>query len=442
MQEHASGPLIAIRGNRIMTREIFTTNARSSKLTAIAIEKLKPGPIRREILDGGQPGLYFILQSSGKASWAFRYRFGGRPRKLTIGPYPAISLQDARAKAAAAQVSVAKGIDPSAEKQARKRAASTKQAPLPDLVEMVAAEFIQRYVKHQNRPSTAREYVRLLNKEVVPLWCGRRFGEIVRRDVNSLLDGIVDRGSPVAANRVFAVLRKLCRWAVSREIIEHSPCDGVMPRTTERPRDRVLDDVELRRVWHAAETMGYPFAPIVKLLILTGQRRGEVAGMRWGELDLATATWTIPAARTKNKRQHAVPLSPQAVDILTGLSRTDRDLVFPARERTKGAPAIGRPVNAFSKAKRNLDAAIGEMPPWTVHDLRRSCASGLARIGVDLPVIERCLNHVSGSFGGIVGVYQKHKYEDSMRRAMDAWGRHLDGARPENVIELRRDANV
>jgi integrase len=319
-------------------------------------------------------------------------------------------------------------------------------------VEVVVAGFIEKHVLRTNRPSTAQEYIRLLNKEIVGRWGGRPLSSISRRDVNLLLDDVVDRGAPIAANRVLAILRKFCRWAVSREIIAASPCDGVIARSAETPRERVLDDRELRLIWEAADALGWPFQYIVRLLILTGARRGEVVGMRWEEIDLEKRLWSLPPARTKNKRPHALPLPPLAIGILESLPHFENDngLVFPARinrRASRGEKAL--PASGFSKAKLRLDHALAELTQrdgsvplaqYGLHDLRRSTASGMARLGVDLHVIERCLNHVSGSFGGIVGVYQKHKFEDGMRRAMDAWAAHVErlasGTTASKVVKL------
>lgn len=204
----------------------------------------------------------------------------------------------------------------------------------------------------------------------------------------------------------------------------------------------------MRLIWGAADTLGWPYGAIVRLLVLTGQRRGEVVGMRWSEVDLEGKVWSLPASRTKNKRPHALPLSSAAMDILTSLPRIENEagLVFPARA-SRGENA--GPVSAHSKAKMRLDHAIVELASidgstplaqWGFHDLRRSTASGMARLGVDLHVIERCLNHVSGTFGGVVSIYQKHKFEDGMRRAMDAWGAHVEclvtGREAGNVVDL------
>jgi integrase len=193
----------------------------------------------------------------------------------------------------------------------------------------------------------------------------------------------------------------------------------------------VLDDGELLAVWRAAAELDWPFGPIVQLLILTGQRRDEVAGMRWSELDLAQKTWTLPRGRVKNDNGHEVPLSPQATEIIEKLPRM------------KGSPFVftttgNTAVSGFSKTKEKLDAKTG-VEAWVMHDLRRSAASGMARLGVALPVIEKLLNHSSGTFAGVVGVYQRHSFSDEKRAALEAWGRHVAGlVEPlrANVIEL------
>jgi integrase len=425
----------------------------STRLTAKTVENIRPGATRREVPDGEIRGMYLVVQPSGAKSYVLRYRHAGKPRKLTIGPAE-MGLGEARKLAASARVAIATGKDPAGEKTsgkaAVKEAAHEARRAKRNAVEAAVAEFVDKHVRRNNKPSTAKEYERLLEKEIVAPWRGRRLADISRRDVNMLLDDIVDRGAPIGANRILAILRKFCRWAVAREIIEHSPCEGVMMRSAESPRDRVLDDHELRLVWQAAGTLSWPFEPVVKLLVLTGARRGEVAGMAWAEVDLERKLWSLPAQRVKNKRPHALPLSSPAVDILSALPRIENrgGFVFPAgftRQATQGPV----PVSGFSAPKRRLDRAIAKLaeaeglPPiaqFGFHDLRRSSASGMAKLGVDLHVIERCLNHASGTFGGFVGVYQKHKFEDAMRRAMDAWGAHVErlaiGATAGNVVEL------
>jgi integrase len=404
-------------------------------LTQLTIDNLKPGPDRREIPDGKERGLYLVIQPTGRMSWAFRFRNHGRPCKLTVGAYPAIGLAKARAEAARAKVALADGDDPAATKRAAKAAKRVRSAD--DHVERVIADFIALYVKPKTRDW--RETQRLL-AEFAEAWKGRRLAAIGKADIHRVLDSIVARGAPVGANRAFAQLRKMCRWAVSRGILDRSPCDGIDRPSAENSRDRVLDTDELRLVWRAADDLGFPFGPIVKLLALSGQRRSEVGGMEWRELDLDRALWTLPGARTKNKRQHAFPLSPEAIAIIIGLPRfSGSRFVF--------SPSNTAP-SGFSRAKTRLDGLIAKLndgnviEPWILHDIRRSVASGLAGLGVTLPVIERCLNHISGSFAGIVGVYQRYDFADEMRAAMERWGRHVEqlaGRKTAaNIIELKR----
>jgi integrase len=260
--------------------------------------------------------------------------------------------------------------------------------------------------------------------------------EITRRDVLDILDRVVDGGAPIAANRVHAAVRKFFNWAVARDILAASPCTGVKPPTAERARERVLSDDELRFVWQATDKLGGTFGPLVKLLALTGQRRDEVARMRRDELNLDARLWTLPAERTKNNKPHEVPLSNAAFAVLQNVPRiAGSPFVFP----TNGGAS---PVSGYSEGKRRLDALLpADMPAWRLHDLRRTCATGLARCGINLPVIEKVLNHASGSFAGIVGVYQKHSFADEKRQALEAWGNFVaalvEGKAASKVVRLR-----
>ena len=395
-------------------------------LTTRAVETTKPGQERREIPDRHMPGLYLVVQPSGAKSWAVRYRHAGTPRKHTLGAYPAIDLKAARDLASKALRAVAEGRDPGREK-------IQERAAKPDTVETVARQFIERHCKRSNRPRTARETQRLLDLHVLPHWRTRLTREITRRDVLDLLDRIVDVGKPIAANRTFSAVRKMFNWAVARDIITASPCAGVKPPTAERSRDRVLSDSELRDVWHAANKVGGPFGALVQLLIVTGQRRDEVAQMRWAEIDLDGRPWTLAPARVKNDQPHDVPLSDSAIAILQVLPRIGNEYVL----TTNGEA----PSSNYAKNKRRLDALLpDDMPPWRLHDLRRTAASGMARLGVNLPIIEKVLNHSSGSFAGIVGVYQKHTFADEKRQALQNWGAFVDelvsGRSHRNVVRL------
>jgi integrase len=407
-------------------------------LTIKGIEAIKPGDTRREVPDGLIRGLFFVVQPSGAKSWAVRYRFNGLPRKLTLGAFPAIDLKASRELAQRALVAVAAGEDPASAKQAAKAAA---RAPADrDGVEKVVSTFVERYAKANTREGTWKETERLLNKEVIGAWKGRHFSAIRRADVHELLDGIVDRGAPIVANKTLAALRRMCGWAVERGIITTSPCEGVKAPSAERSRDRVLADDELRRVWAGCDAIGWPFGPLLQVLILTGQRRDEVAEMQWSEVDLDGKTWTLPRSRVKNDQAHSVPLSDQALRVLATLPRIGTEHGGPIFTTTGESSVSG-----FSRAKKCIDKEIAaefKLAPWVIHDLRRTLASGMARLGINLPVIERVLNHTSGSFAGVVGVYQRHSFADEKRHALAAWGAHVDtlmsGAPEGNVVELAR----
>jgi integrase len=397
-------------------------------LTTRSVELMKPSSERQEIPDGLLSGLYLVIQPSGAKSWAVRYRHHGRPCKLTLGRHPAIDLAAARKLASTALRAVAEGRDPGREK----RHAHASKA---DTVEAIASQFIQRHCNRSNRPRTTEETKRLLDLHVLPRWRGRLAREITRRDVLDVLDRVFESGKPIAANRTLSAIRKMFNWAVARDMLTASPCAGVKPPTVERARDRVLSDDELKLIWLAANKVGGSFGSLVQLLMLTGQRRNEVSEMQWSELDLEARLWTLPRERVKTDQPHEVPLSAPVIAILETVPRiADSPFVL----TTTGVT----PSNGFSKGKRRIDALLPpDMPAWRLHDLRRTVASGMARLSIDLPVIEKVLNHSSGSFAGIVGVYQRHDFATEKRAALETWGRHIEGlvsGKPAKVLQLRK----
>lgn len=425
-------------------------------LTAASVEKLLPDPAKRlEVPDGLLAGLYLVVQPTGKKSWAVRYRAGGSPRKLTLGPYPALDLSAAREAAREALRSAQVGSDPAQEKQVARREAKERGEGERDSFPSVARLFIERHAKPNNR--RWKEAARILGlvpdaakpegadkpatfvvapKSIAARWERRRVQDITRRDVIDLLDDMVAAGKPIAANRALATLRKMFNWAAGRDILSSSPAAGVKAPAAETARDRILSDAELRALWIACDGLGWPMGRFVQMLILTGQRREEVAGMTRREVSVPKALWTIPRDRAKNDIAHDVPLSPQSLALLEGLPKIagKGEFVFTTTGNT--------PVSGFAKMKLRLDAKMLEimkneakaagddpervtLPPWRMHDIRRTVASGMARLGINLPVIEKVLNHTSGSFGGIVGVYQRHHFADEKRHALDVWGKHV-----------------
>lgn len=422
----------------------------AKRLTARSVEMAKPRmdsagqAVRTEIPDGGCPGLYLVIQPSGRKSWAVRYRrvSDGKPRKFTLDGSPSLAL--AHRLAREALDAIAEGGDPAADKLTRRR--SRAQVEQRDTFGEVAVDFINRYARRKNRSWAGTAWLLGLKPDpeneggllprgggLVEKWGSRRIQEITRRNVLELLDGIVDQGNGTQANRTLSALRKMFNWCLERDIVTASPCAAVKPPALEVSRDRVLNDDELRWLWKACDAYGFPFGPLVKLLLLTGQRRQEVGAMVSGEVDRDARLWTIPAARAKNGIAHDVPLSAQTLDVLDALPKIAGEAGY--LFTTNGRAAV----SGWSKAKERIDSEMlrvarkeavecgddpesVDVPAWTFHDLRRTAASGMARLGIHLPVIEKVLGHISGSFSGIVGVYQRHSFADEKRQALEVWG--------------------
>jgi integrase len=386
----------------------------AKKLTQIAITKIRPAATRREVPDGGKP--------SGKKSWAVRYRFRGQSRKYTLPGFPSLPLAHRQAQVVLDQV--AEGLDPAAEK--RRLAAPSSD----DLFRNVAANFIQRHVKQHNSIRYGRDVTNMLAKDILPSWGDRRIQDIGKRDVLELLHAIAARGGGLSTNRTLSIVKKLFAWAIDQDIVSSSPAASVKKPVKERSRDRVLGDEEIKSLWLACDRVPL-WGPITKILLLTGQRRGEVGGMTWDELDLDKARWSLPAVRTKNGKAHEVPLSDAAVAVIREMPRHG-PYVF----TTGGA----RPIGNYGRGKAAIDHALEQgLPRWTFHDLRRTVATGMAKLHIPLHVTEAVLNHVSGSLAGVAGVYNRHDYADEKRQALEAWARFVLSLETpsENVVQLR-----
>jgi integrase len=386
----------------------------AKKLTAVSVANVRPGPRRREISDGGT-GLFLVVQPSGKKSFALRYRRPDkRPAKLTFdGEH---TLSSARKAAADALHDLARGIDPATTKfEARTLAAQADTERKRDTVEQLATQFLERHVRAKLRPSSRQQAEHVFNNIVLPVWHGRIVHDIRRRDVIDLIEGVA-KDRPVMANRVLAQLSKFFNWLVSRDVTVASPCAGVARPSAEQARERILSDGEIKALWQACDAVGGSAGACIKTMLLTGQRRSEVAGMRRSEI--AGDVWMLAPMRTKNKRAHAVPLPTQALAIIETAPRIAGDFIF----TTTGAS----PLAHFARIKRDLDVQIKPEERWVLHDVRRTVASGMARIGVALPVIEKVLNHTSGSFRGIVATYQRHDFATEKRDALQRWADHVD----------------
>ena len=450
-------------------------------LTIPAIEKMKPDPNKRlEIPDAKMSGLYLVVQPSGAKSWAYRYRADGKPKKLTLGRLlilgdkdaeprepilgGALTLTGARRLAMEAANKVLQGADPAGEK---KRADARAKAGLDDRDDFaaVAIQFIERDQRPKNRSwqETARllgivadhdsEFLVVAKQGLARHWKDRKVQDITRRDIIELLDDVADKRGKIVANRTLAAVRRMMNWCVERDILAVSPAREVKAPAPEIARDRVLNDDEIRWLWTACDEIGFPFGPAVKLLLLTGQRRDEVGKMQAKELRRQDRLWIIPRGRTKGDREHDVHLSDPSIVVLDGVKRIagPQGYIF----TTNGESAV----SGWSKAKDRLDKAMLrfareeaiaagrdpdeiEISDWRLHDLRRTAASLMARIGIAPHVIEKVLNHKEGStIRGVAAVYNRYSYADEKRSALDALSRFvgglIDGKDASNVIDLR-----
>ncbi len=401
--------------------------AKRKKLTVAGIETLRPPSAgRKEYLDTVVPQLALRVTENGVKSFAVRTRIKGTGKQIrvTLGEFPAVGLSEARNAARDALNAARRGVDPNEEK---KRQAEALKEHRANTFEQVSKLFIKRYAK-KNR--TWPETQRILDRYVLPKWADRPVAEIRKTDVVELLDDVEDNHGIYMANRTLAAVRKLLNWAMDeRGLIEATPVGRNMARGKEVPRERVLDDDEIRAVWGSCGELGYPFGPMLRLLLLTGQRRSEVADMQWSELDLGEAAWTIPGARSKNEKEHVVPLSMAAMEVINTLPRFEGPFVF---STTDGK----RPVSGFSTFKRRADD-LTEVTGWRLHDLRRTCRTGMAALGVPEVVSERVLNHQQDR---LVRTYNKHEYLDEKRNALAQWAQRIMDIvtpPPENVVSMR-----
>jgi integrase len=365
-----------------------------ARLTDIAIRNLKAAATRREIPDPGQHGLYVIVQPTGAKVFAVRYRFGGRTRKLTL--QAGISLSAARREAAAALDEVQRGNDPGNIKARRKE---EQRAAAADTLKAIAEAFFRR---DGAKLRSAKQWQRELERLAFPSLGQRPIGDIRRKDIVRLLDNIEDRNGAAAADRVLVIIRRIMNWHATRDDAFRSPIVRGMARQkpSEHARSRILSDDELRAVWHAADGMAGPFGHYLKFVLLTAARPGEPAAMRRSELD--GSIWTLPAARNKTKKDLARPLSAAAQEVLDKTPRiVGSDFVF---------SADGRRLGGFTRRKRQIDEASG-ITGWTLHDLRRTARSLMARAGAPDRHAEACLGHV---ISGVEGTYNRHSYREEM----------------------------
>jgi len=399
----------------------------AKKLTALYLDAIQPPEKgQKDHWDDEVTGLGLRVSFGGKKAWTLMYRHNGLLRRMSIGAYPTIGLSEARRLARHLLLEAATGHDPARRKQDERHA---------DSFEDFTKVYVEKHAKPLKR--TWREDQRMITAELLPRWRNLKPADISRRDVIRLLDAIVDRGSPVQANRVRALISKIYNFGIRRGLVEANPAYMVENPGVERPRDRVLSEDEIRVLWKAAEDEGRLIFDTLRLGLLTAQRRGEIIGMTWDEVDLKRGWWTIAGERSKNRLSHRVPLGPQAIKILRDRRNLDDDsrYVFPTRFHGAG----DAPTTEIQKVIYRLrkDSKI----EFVYHDLRRTAASYMTAIGISRLVVSKILNHVER---GITAVYDRHSYDSDKREALDRWDQRLrevisEKSTPEsdNVVPMR-----
>ncbi len=380
-------------------------------LTEAAVAKIKPDPLKRlEIHDAAVSGLRLRVSVNGRRSWSLMYKVAGealdggrgKNRRMTLGQYPLVDLRTARGKASNAKELADRGIDP----------ASRKQAEVLDRAQKRIETLLPRFIELHAKPNTKRwrDTEKLLQREVASRWVGVDVTKITRAMVHELLDQISVSDNASKAREVRKHLSVFLNWAVDRGICSVNPMAGMKRRDLQyRARERVLSVPELREIWHSAEALGYPFGPIVQLLILTGQRRSEISKLchRWIETDRIE----IPAEYYKTRIPHIVPLTDRAASIIAAQP------IWNVGDHVFSTTSGRTPSSGFSRAKRNFDKTT-EVQDWTFHDIRRSVATHMAQAGVIQEHIERVLGHV---IGGVVGTYNRYSYFEEKKRALLSW---------------------
>jgi len=369
-------------------------------LTDIAVKHLKaPDTGQVTYWDDGLPG--FGLRVSQGGAKSFTLVHGEKRERTTIGRYPVISLADARSTA----------------KTLLAQRTLTKHRPPAISFSKAVDLFITTHCNQRNRPSTKRETERLLRSHFIPYLGSKNLEDIITASVAKIVDGLLDR--PSEANHAFTAVRTFFRWSIRRGYLRHSPCEAMQRPSKPNTRDRVLTARELQTIWKAAEDYGYPFGTIVQLLLLTGQRRNEVSALRWEYIDEKTRTITLPAALTKNHRGHTFPYGDMVQCILNPIASKEGYL-FPARGTNEE-----RSFNGWSKSFASFSGSLERVQPFTLHDLRRTFATNLAHLGVAPHIVERLLNHSSGTISGVAAIYNRFNYMDEMRDAIRLYERHL-----------------
>ncbi|QJB70713.1 tyrosine-type recombinase/integrase [Parasphingorhabdus halotolerans] len=371
----------------------------SHALTDISIRALSnPKKGQTTYWDASMSGFGVRISQGGTKTFVVVH--GVERRRFTIGRYPAITLKQARDKAKELQAGLTLGL--------------IDKRPSPPYLEALALYLEASSLK--NRPGTVSEYRRMLTTHFA--FGRKRLNEITRADIQTKLNRLKD--TPSEQRHAFVAMKVFLNWAVREEYLSSNPIISMQPPSRQRSRERVLQPEELAEIYKKACDCPWPYGPIVQLLALTGQRRGEIGGLRWSWIDQDKRLISFPANFTKNRRLHVLPYGEQVAEVLKNLpEHVGSDFVFPGRK--SGASNF----NSWSKSKRAFDVTLKGVEPYVLHDLRRTYSSTLAQLGTPIHVTEKLLNHVSGTISGVAAIYNRHSYLEEMREAVENFETYL-----------------
>lgn len=371
-------------------------------LTELTIRKAKPADKRYDLFDASARGLGLRIAISGTKSWFIMRRFNGRMLRITFGRYPEISLANARLKVPEVLREMADG--------------RTQGQRKTDLFKIVLEEWLK---KDQAKNKSVHQVKMAMYLHALPALGNMSVTSITKRDVNKMIDKVVDAGSPVAANRILAYMKRFFSWCKERDILDQSPVEAIKLPSKENDRDRVLNLGEIKSFWISCDKMGYPWGPIFQLLLLTGARLKEISQASWSEISISDRILDLPGSRTKNERAHQIQLSVQTLKILLSLPKVEgQDFLFSTNGKT--------PVSGFSKVKKRLDILCG-VTNWRFHDLRRSFATHSSeKLSVSPVIVDKILNHRTGQVRGVTAVYQRGEYLAERREALQKWGDYIE----------------
>jgi integrase len=407
--------------------------AKNNQFTDKYIKSLTPTENQKKFYDVREKsgrGFGITIFPSGEKSFIFIYHHAGRKRRMTLGKYPHCTLAAARRLHNEALKTLEEGQDPALLKKLEKIETCNAST-----IEGLIHEYIEKWAKPRKR--SWKEDERILHKDVLSSWGKRKAKDITKRDMLLLLDKIKERNAPIAANRTLACVRRMFNFAIERDILNANPCLTIKAPAKENRRDRCLTLEEIKSFWLGLENapMSESSKLILKLQLLTAQRKGEIVSAEWSEIDLQSGWWTIPGEKAKNGQPHRVPLSKPVIELLQtvkNLSGTSRWLFpSPRQDKPTNGPSVDHAV------RRSL-STFTDVAPFTPHDLRRTAASHMTSIGISRLVVSKLLNHVENS---VTAIYDRHSYDAEKLNALEAWGKKLhdiiNDVTANNVITLK-----